>query len=84
MTIGQIAKMTGKQPGHVRRVMKSLQNKGLVDCLYSKTRTSFGQDVITHLYRITELGRKMLEAGPDRYVMIIRSRTKRRAFWRRP
>jgi predicted ArsR family transcriptional regulator len=84
VTIGPIAKMTGAPDGQVRRVIKSLHNKGLVDCLYSKTRTSFGHDMITHLYRINDLGRQVLDAGPDMYVMTIRSRTKRRAFWERP
>jgi len=73
VTIGPIAKITGKPQGHIRRVMKSLQNKGLVDCLYSKMRISFGQDLITHLHRITDLGRKVLEAGPEAYLRTVRS-----------
>jgi len=77
VTIGPLAKMLNKDRGHVRRVMKNLQNKGLVDCLYSETRRSFGPDLITHLYRITELGRKVSDAGPDAYLRIIRSRRKR-------
>jgi hypothetical protein len=73
MTIGPIAKMTRAPNGQVRRVMKSLHNKGLVECLYSKTRTSFGHDLITHLYRITDLGRKVLEAGPEVYLRTVRT-----------
>jgi len=76
MTIGQIAKMTDKQPGHVRRIMKSLQNKGLVDHLVSGTRTAFGWDTITNLYRITDVGSQMLGAGPEAYLQIIKSRGK--------
>jgi DNA-binding MarR family transcriptional regulator len=49
MTIGQIAKIVRKDRGHVKRVVQSLQNKGLVECLYGKTRTSFGPDMIMHL-----------------------------------
>jgi DNA-binding Lrp family transcriptional regulator len=77
VTIGWLSKMCHKDAGHVRRVMKSLQNKGLVECLYSKTRTSFGHDMITHLYRITESGRKVLDAGPCMYAKIIRFPTRR-------
>jgi len=75
MTVGQIAKMLGKDRGHVGRVIKSLHRAGLIDCLYSKTRTSFGQDMITHLYRITDLGRQVLNAGPEAYLRLARSRT---------
>jgi Mn-dependent DtxR family transcriptional regulator len=84
MTTGQIAKMCGKDRGHVKRVVQSLQNKGLVDCLLSSTCTTFGLDAITHFWRITGLGKRIADAGPDMYVTTIRSRTKRRAFWERP
>jgi len=77
MTTGQIAKMVDKDRGEVKRTMKSLQNKGLVDYLYSKTRTSFSHDMITHLWRISQLGRRVLDAGVERYFRIIRSRTRR-------
>jgi len=73
MTVGQIAKMLGEDRGHVGRVIKSLHRAGLVDCLYSKTRTSFGQDMITHLHRITELGQEVPSAGPRAYLSIARS-----------
>jgi hypothetical protein len=72
MTIGQIAKIMGKDRGHVKRVMKSLQNKGLGECLIGSTRTSFGWDATWHLYRIADLGRQVLDAGPDSYPEIIR------------
>jgi DNA-binding PadR family transcriptional regulator len=72
VTVGWIAKLLGKDRGHVGRVMKSLHRAGLVDCLYSKTRTSFGRDMITHLYRITELGLEALEVGPDIYLRNVR------------
>jgi len=42
MTIGQVAKMMDKDRGHVKRVMQSLQNKGLVECLVSSTCTTSG------------------------------------------
>ena len=73
MTIGPIAKMTGARNGQVRRVIESLQNKGLVVCLHSRTRTSFGHDVITHLWRITKLGQEMLDRGPTTYLRTVRS-----------
>jgi len=71
-TAGQLAKMLGKDRGEVKRTMKSVQNKAPVDCLYRKTRTSFGQDIITHLYRITDLGGQVLEAGPNAYLRMVR------------
>jgi predicted ArsR family transcriptional regulator len=71
-TIGQIAKATSSLEGHVRRVMKSLHNARLVDCLYSKTRTSFGHDMITHLYKISESGREVLDAGPAAHLRMVR------------
>lgn len=77
MTIGPIAKATSSLEGHVRRVMKSLQNKGLVECLYSQRRTSLGDDLITHLYRTTDLGRKVLDAGPAAYLRTVRRPTDR-------
>ena len=72
VTIDPIAKMLDKDRGHVGRVIKSLHRAGLVDCLYSKTRASFGQDMITHRYRIADLGRRVLEAGPNAYLRKIR------------
>lgn len=72
LTIGSIAKMSGAPNGQVRRVMKSLQNNGLVDCLVSRTRTTFGWDAITHLWGITELGRQVLDVGPETYLRIVR------------
>jgi len=72
VTVGWIAKLLNKDSGHIRRVMKSLRNKGLVDCLCSKTRTSFGHSTITYLYGINDLGRQVLDAGPDPYPKIIR------------
>jgi hypothetical protein len=77
VTIGPIAKATGKPNGQVRRVMKSLHNKGLMDCLISKTRTSFGWDAITHLWKITECGRQVLDADPEAYLRIVRSHKQR-------
>jgi len=80
MTIGQIAKIIGKDRGHVKRVVQSLQNKGLVDCQYNKTRTSYGHDMIMHLYKISDPGRQVLDAGPEGYLRMIRGamqRTKR-------
>ena len=77
VTIGPIAKMLAEESGHARRVMKTLQNKGLVDCLYSKTRTSFGWDAITHLWKITECGRQVLDADPEAYLRIVRSHKQR-------
>jgi len=77
VTVGWIAKLLGKDRGHVGRVMKSLHRVGLVDCLYSKTHTSFGQDMITHLHRIAKLGRQVLDAGPDAYLRTVRSRRRR-------
>jgi len=71
-TAGQIAKMLSKDRGEVKRTMKSLQNKGLVDCMYSSTRTTFGWPAITHLYRITDLGRHVLGAGPANYLDAVR------------
>jgi len=72
-TAGQIAKMLSKDRGEVRRTMKSLQSRALVDCLIGRTRTTFGWDTFTNLYRITELGRKVLDAGPDAYLRTVRS-----------
>ena len=72
VTIGPIARMLGKDRGEVKRTMKSLQNKGLVGSLYSKTRTSYGHDKVTHLYGIGELGRQVLDAGPDAYLRRVR------------
>lgn len=83
MTISPLTKMTGKPSGHVRTVMKSLQNKELVDCLRSSTWTASSWPAITHLYRITELGREMLDAGPEAYLREIR-RGKRRHARPRP
>jgi DNA-binding MarR family transcriptional regulator len=77
VTIGPIAKMLNKDRGEVKRAMKSLQNKGLVRCLMSRTRTTLGYDAITHLYRITELGREVLDAGPTRYLEALRGCSKR-------
>ncbi len=77
MTIGPIAKITGKPKGQVRRVMESLHNKGLVNCLISKTQTSFGWDTITHLWKITERGRQVLDADPEAYLRIVRSHKQR-------
>jgi len=77
MTIGQIAKMCRKHPGHIRRVTKSLQNKRLVDCLYRQTRSSFGHGMITHRYRITDLGRQILKTGVASYIRVIRTHPKR-------
>jgi len=71
MTIGQIAKMVDKDRGEVRRTVKSLHNAGMVDCLWNRTRASLGQDMITHLYRITEFGRQVLDAGQAAYMQII-------------
>jgi len=82
VAIGPAAKMTGKPSGQVRRVMKSLHKKGLVDRLYHKTRTSFGHDIITHLYRIAKLGRQVLDAGPDAYLRTVIRRVQ--AHRRRP
>jgi len=73
VTIGPLAKIVDKAPGHVRRVMKSLQNRGLVDCLISRTHNTFGDFMTTHLYRITELGRQVLKTGPTIYLRQIRS-----------
>lgn len=50
MTAGQIAKMVDKDRGHVKRVVQSLQNKGLVKCLYGKTRTSFRNPGFSHTF----------------------------------
>ena len=77
VTIGPIAKMLAEESGHVRRVMKSIHNAGLVDCLISKTRTSFGWDTITHLWKITERGRQVLDAGPEEYLRVVRSTMQR-------
>lgn len=74
MTAGQIAKMVDKDSGHVRRVMKSLQNKGLVDCLVSSTRTASGYDAITHLWKTTALGVKVLNYCPSAYAQAMRTR----------
>jgi len=73
VTIGPLAKIVDKDPGHVRRVMKSLQNRGLVDCLISRTHNTFDDFMTTHLYRITELGRQVLKTGPTTYLRQIRS-----------
>jgi DNA-binding PadR family transcriptional regulator len=80
MTIGQVVKTVGKDRGHVKRVMQSLQNKGFVDCLRSKTRTSLGHDMITHLYRINDLGRQVLDADPEAYLREVR-RSSRTSNW---
>jgi hypothetical protein len=74
MTIGQVAKMVDKGRGHVRGVMQSLQNKGLVECLTSSTRTTIGWDAIIYLYRITEAGRKVPDSGPAAYDDVIKRR----------
>ncbi len=84
MTIGQISKIVQKDRGHVKRVVESLQNKGLVDCQYNKTRTSFGQDMITHLYRLNDLGRQVLDADPEAYLRVARGSTQHRIKPSRP
>ncbi len=77
VTIGPIAKMTGKPKGQVKRVMESLQNKGLAVCLISSTCTALGYDAITHLWKITERGRQVLDADPEAYLRIVRSSKRR-------
>jgi DNA-binding MarR family transcriptional regulator len=71
VTIGWLSKMCRKDAGHVRRAVKSLQNKELVNCHMTSTRTASGYDAITHFYTITELGRQVLDAGPYRYLRMI-------------
>ncbi len=74
MTTGQIAKIVGKPRGHVKRVISSLSNLGLVKHLFvsATTRSSFG--TVVSLWQITGLGRQNLDAGPDAYLRILKRR----------
>jgi predicted ArsR family transcriptional regulator len=76
MTTGQIAKMCDKDKGHVKRVMTSLVNRGLVRHLFSAARTKSYHDLIINLWQIAELGREVSEAGPHNYQRLIRSQRK--------
>jgi DNA-binding MarR family transcriptional regulator len=78
MTIGPLAKILGKERGHVKRVMESLHNKGLVSRHISLTRTSLDGHATTHLRKITDLGRQVLDAGPEAYLRMIRRSRRRR------
>jgi hypothetical protein len=54
-------------------VVQSLQNKGVVECLISSTCTASGWDATTHLYRIADFGRKVLDASPTAYLRTVTS-----------
>lgn len=74
MTVGRIAKMVDKDRGHVKRVIESLQNAGLVACHMNSTHTPSGYDAITHIYVISKLGREVLSSGPAAYLERTRKR----------
>ncbi len=74
MTTGQIAKICAKDKGHVKRVMTSLTDRGLVRHLFHSTRTRSSNDVVINLWQITGLGREALDAGPEGYLRILKRR----------
>jgi DNA-binding MarR family transcriptional regulator len=74
MTTGQIAKMCSKDKGHVKRVLTSLENSGLVRRCPVSVRTRLGYEAITNLWQITPLGREVLDLSSDAYLRSTRSR----------
>lgn len=68
MTTGQIAKIVGKPKGHVKRVISSLSNRGLVKHLFVSATTRSGFGTVISLWQITSLGRDVLYRGPTSYM----------------